>query len=55
MEQKQYDKALEEKRRVEQSLLNTIEDTGIVYERVLNASEGKKKQTLQNFFFHSLY
>lgn len=55
MEQKQYDKALEEKRRVEQSLLNSIKDTGIAYERVLNASEEKKKQTLQNFFFQSLY
>ena len=55
MEQKQYDEALEEKKRVEQLLVSALEDAAIAYKKVLNASEEKRKNTLECSFFQALF
>ena len=55
VEQKRYDTALEEKKRVEQNLLYALEDAGRAYENVVNSSDEKRKQALVASFFQALY
>ncbi len=54
-EQKQYDKALEEKEKIEQALVKAVENTGMVYKKYITATEEKRKKELEKAFFTSFY
>lgn len=54
IEQSRYDEVQEEKQKVEQALIDGLETAGREYTAVLNASEEKKKQTLEKVFLESV-
>lgn len=55
LEKKQYDKVLTEKQKIERALIKAMKSAGEKYEEVIHASEEKRKNTLEDAFFESLY
>jgi len=55
VEQKKYDKVLEEKRQVELALLEAAYVAAESYEKVINAKEEIRKNTVSDVFLESLY
>lgn len=54
-EESRYDKVMEEKQKVENALLEAIENTAREFSAVIYDSDEKKKQVIENIFFESLY
>ena len=55
LEQKKYDTAVYEKKRIETALLNAIENTGLEYEKVLFETDIKQQLFFENSFFSGLF
>lgn len=53
--QVQYDQALQEKQRVEQALIEAVQNAGREYTAVLNASEEDKKEAFETAFMEAFY
>jgi len=54
-EQKNYDKVLEEKQRIEKALIKAIETTAKEFSDVIHDSTEKKKRIVESVFLESLY